>query len=95
MSGTGSATMPSSASASSMLATCVSSGVTTSTRAPAMRRRRSAEISATGVARLLPLICSSSPSRAANTSSTPRQSFTRIFASVSSCSITTSSWPGS
>jgi hypothetical protein len=38
--GHGSATMPSSASTSSIVATWLSSGVTTSTRAPAIRRRR-------------------------------------------------------
>src|SRR5882672_11133124 len=44
MSGTGSATIPSSAKTSSMVIAWVSSEVTTSTRAPATSRRRSAEI---------------------------------------------------
>ena len=95
MSGTGSATMPSSASTSSMVATWLSSDVTTSTRAPAIRRRRSAEISATGAVRALPVMWTSRPSRAANTSSPLPDSATRARAAASMRSITSSSCVGS
>jgi hypothetical protein len=95
MSGTGSATMPSSASTSSIVATWASSGVTTSTRAPAISRRRNAEISATGAERAPPVMLTSSPSRAANTSSPLPDSAARARAAVSMRSIISSSCEGS
>ena len=95
MSGTGSATIPSSASASSIDATWLSSRVTTSTREPAMRRRRSAETSTAGAGRPVPLTLSSRPSRAANTSSSRPSAATRARAAPSKRSMKASSWVGS
>ena len=95
MSGTGSATMPSSASTSSIVITCVSSEVTTSTRAPATSRRRSAEMSDTGAEPPSPLIVSSIPSRAAKTSMREPAACARARALASRRSIAASSWVGS